>query len=116
MAARFKARKSFTVPATAGQYAPERITFPSSFGSGLAEDEGLLGISLLIESGGAAGAVAEVWLPKIGATGVDADYSLAGAGISSGQLTMALASFPGAQVRVKSGGTAGTTTVDATAD
>lgn len=116
MAARFKARKSFTVPATSGQYAPERITFPSVFGSGLAEEGGLLGITALVESGGAAGAVVEVWLPKVGATGIDADYTLAGTGITSGQLTMALASFPGAQIRVKSGGTAGTTTVDATAD
>jgi len=116
VAARFKTRSSFTVPATSGQYAPERITFPGTFASGLVPDEGLLGLTALIESNTATGATLELWLPKIGATGIDADYTVTSTTATAGAINLALASYPGAQLRVKSGGSAGTMTVSATAD
>lgn len=116
MAARYKSRVSFTVPATAGQYAPERITFPETFSATTVPDVGLLGITALIESNAATGATLELWLPKIGATGIDADYTFSGISASSGLLYQALASFPGAQLRAKSAGVAGAMVVSATAD
>ena len=115
MAARFSSRTSFAVPATSGTYAPERITFGSDNPS--TPPDALLGLTSLLESA-PAGAVVEVWLPKIGAAvpAADADYFFSGDSHTSGRITVPLASWPGAQIRVKSGGTAGTAVVNATAD
>lgn len=119
MAAILKVRTSFTVPAGNGSYAPERITIPNAFNAALSETTCLLGVTALVEASGASGAIVELWLPKVGngvTTGIDADYTYSGNFLTSGSLTWPLASYPGAQIRVKSVGSAGTTVVNATAD
>lgn len=113
MAARFSERKSFAVPAGAGSYAPERITFGSASTS--VPNAGLLGVTAVVESY-PANAVLELWLLKIGGiVGTDADYFLYKS-ITVGGETWPLASYPSVQLRVKSGGTSGTMVVNATAD
>ncbi len=115
MAARYQDRQSFNVPATSGTYAPERITFGSASTNVI--PDALLGLTSLLESA-PTGATVEIWLPKLGAAvpATDADYFYSGDSHTSGRLTVPLASYPGAQIRVKSGGTAGAAVVDATAD
>ena len=112
-APKFYERKTFAVPAGAGAYAPERITFGAP--SADVPARGLLGVTVLIESA-PTGAEVELWLPKIGAAvpAVDADYFLFQT--ISASATVALASYPGAQIRVKSGGTAGDCDVSVSAD
>lgn len=119
MPGQFRDRATFAVPATSGQYAPERITFmPPAGPAGVPTFPILLAaVTALLESG-PAGAVVELWLPKVGTTppGVDADFTYTGKGITIGSETWLLASYPGAQLRVRSGGTAGAAVVSATAD
>lgn len=111
-APQYRARVTFAVPAGAGSYAPERITFAPS--SADVPASGLLGATVLIESAPAA-AVVELFLLKVGGDPtVDADYILFKTALTSE--TVALASYPGAQIRVKSGGTAGNCVVSASAD
>lgn len=116
----YEARQTFAVPATSGQYAPERITFmPPAGPAGIRVDPlDLVGVTALIESNTATGAVLELWLPKVGTVspGVDADYVYSGKGITSGAETWPLASYPGAQLRARSAGTAGSMAVSASAD
>lgn len=110
--AQFADRKSFTVPATSGQYAPERIVMASPTAGSLSPE--LLGVTALIESAPASAAI-ELWLLRQGQDPTnDSNYSLYDSTTSS--KTWPLASFRGAQLRAKSGGTAGTMTVSATAD
>ena len=63
--------------------------------------------------------VVELWLPRIGATKgsmIDDDYKYSGKAFgASGAETWALAGYPGAQIRVKSGGTGGTAVVSCSA-
>ena len=134
---RFKRRQAFTVPTTSGNYAPERLTFGApptpvakdQFGNTLGSpvEVGLLGITFLLEATQIASCVAELWLPQLGTLSpssssgdgvapTDSNYTYSGYSISSGALTVPLASFVGAQIRVKSGGSSGTQTVSATAD
>jgi hypothetical protein len=114
MAAPFRNRVSFTVPAGAGSYAPERLTFgPAS--TGIATPS-LLGISVLIETPLIASAVVELWLLKLDADpSADASYFLYKTVSANGD-TLPLASVGGAQIRVKSGGTAGSQPVNAWSD
>lgn len=106
------ARVTFTVPATAGQYAPERIQLNSQSASVVTPT--LLGATALIEAAPASAAL-ELWLLRVnGDPTNDADYHLYDSTTAS--KTWPLASFPGAQLRAKSGGTAGSMTVSATAD
>lgn len=113
-------RTSFTVPAGAGSYAPEVMTFgvvPSTV-----IQDGLTGVTLLIETVGlATGAIFELWLPKVvGTTDTPPDISTgyfnSGLSITAGAETWALASYPGAQIRVKSAGVAGTAIANGSAD
>lgn len=136
-----KDRKTFAVPLTSGDYAAERITF-GAVSTGLAE-QSFMGVTALIESGptgaaGPSGAVVELWLPKVAdstegkASFDDADYHYAGlvvasprtavvsavstgATVSYGSATWPLAGYPGAQLRVRSGGVAGSLVVSGTA-
>jgi hypothetical protein len=109
-------RVSFTVPAGAGSYAPERLTlFPISD-----SHAGILGVMLLIEAAIAASTV-EVWMASATATDYTADVSfflssntLSGAAAASA--IFAMASWPAVQLRVKSGGTAGSLIVNASSD
>ena len=118
---REKARATFVVPATAGDYAPERITFGLPGVEPTTREEELQGITVALESG-PANAVVELWLAKVGtrpdAAGApeDGDYFYAGKALTSGYMTSSLAGYVGAQIRVKSGGTAGNAVVNATAN
>lgn len=112
-------RQEFAVPAGAGSYAPQRITF-GVVGSGQPEIA-LQGLTAAIEGSGVASAVLELWMPRLDAgtkhpsTYSDGDYSFSGKTLTaSGAETWPLAGYPGAQIRVKSGGTAGTMTVSST--
>lgn len=114
---KYKARQSFTVPATNGNYATERISLASP--SENAPSPGLLGVTIAPEPGGAADAVAELWLLQIGGDPTDdGDYFYSGKSVTSGgeATTIPLASYPGAQIRVKSGGTSGSLVVNVAAD
>lgn len=110
-----KYRVSFAVPATSGSYAPERIAF-GEVASGMPEDT-FQGVTALVE-GSVTAMVVELWLPRIGATHpkLDTDYFNTGKFLNAtGGETWALAGYPGAELRIKSGGTAGTAILNASA-
>lgn len=109
--------QAFTVPAGAGNYAPERLTIgvPPTGQPYLYFD----GLTALVRTGAPANCVAELWIGRLGATGVDGDFTYSGSNISTGpgaRVAMPLAGYPVFQIRVRSGGTSGTATVDVTAD
>lgn len=109
----------FAIPATPGAYAPERPTFGLRPASGLVVATGIGTLTAAIEVSTAAGAVLELWLPKLNAKPTvdevpdDADYFYAGRAITGGVLSASLGAYPGAQLRAKSGGAAGALTVHA---
>lgn len=108
--------QTFTVPETSGFYAPERIAF-GEVASGMPNDA-FQGVTALVETT-VASMVVELWVRKVGATypWIDDDYVYSGQALdaATGAETFALAAVPGAQIRVKSGGTAGAAVVGATA-
>lgn len=112
--ARERIKQSFTVPATSGSYAFERLTFGEvASGQKLLQIEG---ITVSVYSSVASSQV-EIWLPRVDASApfLDTDYTYSGWSLAaSGALTMPLADYTGVQVRVKSGGTSGTAVVSAT--
>jgi hypothetical protein len=108
-----ESRASFTVPAGAGSYAPERIQFNSQSTAVLSQR--LTAVTALVESA-VATAVTELWLLKAGISAdpsSDANYFLAGT-LTNG-VQFLLSDWRGAQIRVKSGGTAGSHVVSASA-
>lgn len=108
----FESRATFTVPAGSGSYAPERIQLNSQT-TGVISPR-LSSVAVLVEVA-VATAVAELWLLKAGAAADptnDANYFLFST-ISSTMLF--LPSWRGAQIRVKSGGTAGNLTASVVA-
>lgn len=108
-------QQTFTVPATPGAYAPERIAF-GEVAEGMPQDS-FMGVTASVD-GTVATMSVELWLPAVGASApfVNSDYKYSGKSIgATGAETWALAGYPGAQLRVKSGGTGGTGTVSATA-
>ena len=110
------ASQNFTVPAGAGSYAPERIQLNSQNAS--VKSELVERVTAVVEAV-VATAVAELWLLKPGADPTnDANYALYSSianAAALGGATVELADAPGAQIRVKSGGTAGTVTISASA-
>lgn len=121
MNAKEKERRSFTVPAASGSYAFERITFGNKVTLGMPED-GFMGVTVAVEGAGIASSTIELWLPRLDdgtkhpSTFVDSDYTFSGKSIAvTGAETWALAGYPGAQIRVKSGGTGGSVTIGASA-
>lgn len=112
----FAARKSFTVPSTSGQYAPEEIVFAPS--TAAVPSPGLLGVSAVVESLPASSAL-ELWLLQIEADPTNAgNWFYSGNNITAANalVTWPLASYPGAKLRAKSGGTSGSLVADASAD
>ena len=114
-----KYRQNFTVPGASALYAFERITFGVP-GANSPEDS-FIGVTAVVEAS-VATSVVELWLPRISdgtkhpSTFIDSDYVFSGESIAAtGAETWALAGYPGAQIRVKSGGTSGTATISATA-
>ena len=111
-----KMDQTFTVPAASGSYAFERGTV-GDVKAGMVQDT-FQGITVSVYTSVAA-MVVELWLPRIGATPgalIDADYKYTGKSIgATGSETWKLAGYPGAQIRVKSGGTAGTAVVSISA-
>ena len=108
-------QQAFTVPSTSGSYAPERIAF-GEVASGMPQ-ESFQGVTVSVDTT-VATMVVELWLPAFGSDfpRIDGDYKYAGKAINAtGAETWALAGYPGAQIRVKSGGTAGAAVVSATA-
>lgn len=110
-----EARTSFTVGAVAGVYATEEIIFG---GTSATRSPSLTAVTALVETLGlATDAVVELWLLKIGGAPATAgDWIYTGESLTSGAETWPLASWPGAKIRVKSGGTAGTAIISAAAD
>jgi hypothetical protein len=109
--------QTFTVPETEDQYAPERLTLGARQAATVLPED-FLGVSFVIEEI-PAGASAEIWLPKLAGDvpDPDDDYFFSGEAATSGVKTIALASWPGgAQIRVKSGGAAGSAVVHGVAD
>lgn len=118
-------RQTFTVPAASGSYAPERLTFGEKK-SGMAWDS-FQGVTASVDaSGSVTSMVVELWLPRVWKEGdttatdgsrLDSDYSYSGLALdaATGAETWALAGWPGAQIRVKSGGTGGTASISACA-
>lgn len=109
-------RVSFTVPAGAGSYAPERILLLPVSDSHV----GLLGLQLLVEAAIAASTI-EVWMASAAATDytLDASFFLSSmtfSGAAAGSTYFPLISWPAVQLRVKSGGTSGSLIVNASAD
>lgn len=118
-----KYRQAFVVPATSGNYASERITF-GAVSSGQIEQY-FRGIMALAEGPLVTGCTVELWLRKVAdsteaASAMDdLDYTLAGTNFTpltvAGGIAWTLHAWPGAQIRVKSGGTQGTQNVSAAA-
>lgn len=108
----FQTRQAFTVPVTLGVYAPERVVLSSTNTSVISPP--LLGVTVLVEAAPAS-ATYELWLLQVNADPtVDGNYLFYD--FASAGKTWALASFRGAQIRCKSGGVAGTTTLSVSAD
>lgn len=110
-------RQAFTVPSTSGAYAPERIAF-GEVAAGVAP-MGFEAVTASVDVS-VTSMVVELWLPKVGIAGgahLDTDYTYSGQALdaATGAETFVLARYPGAQIRVKSGGTAGTAVVSASA-
>lgn len=120
-----KGRVSGTVPGTSGNYMEERITF-GAVGVGELE-QSFMGVTALLESAPAS-VVLELWLPKVtvgsnlASDRTDSDYFFSGYAVypigtavtptgaqaaSYGSATWSLAGYPGAQLRLKSGGVGG---------
>lgn len=117
-AAKSRGRISANVPSVSGQYAEEVITFgPVGVGD---TEEYYREIGVLVENL-VAGAVVELWLAKVTPSGTLASDRAFGDYFNSSLTPLstqafqkwALGAWPGAQVRVKSGGTAGIMAVSA---
>jgi hypothetical protein len=108
--------QSFTVPAASGSYAPERWTF-GDVKAGQPWDA-FQGVTASVHTS-VATMVVELWIMRTGATKgsvIDGDYKYSGKSFgATGMETWALAAYPGGQIRVKSGGTAGTAVVSCSA-
>lgn len=114
--AKYELRQTFTVSATAGAYAAEKIALA---GGAVVRSLPLDAVTALVESvGTAAGAVTELWLLKVGGDPTaDADYFLSSNTLTGvGGTSWPLASWRGAQLRVKSAGAAGSVVVSAMGD
>lgn len=110
-----KYQVTFSLPAESGSYSAERITF-GDVASGMVEDS-FQGVTVSVDTS-VATMVVELWLPKVGSTypRIDDDYKYTGKSIgATGSETWALAGYPGAQIRVKSGGVAGDPVISASA-
>lgn len=110
-------QQTFTVPVTSGSYAPERIAF-GEVPVGLAPMS-FEGVTATVNTSITA-MVVELWLPRVGiASGahLDTDYTYSGQALdaATGGETFVLAGYPGAQIRVRSGGTDGSAVVSASA-
>lgn len=108
-------QQNFTVPVGAGSYAPEEIVFAGNANTRSLGNQGLtVAVAAVVAT-----AVLEVWLLK----SPELDPSVAGNWAFAYTVTAAalgatrwyLDNWPGVKVRVKSGGTAGTVTVSASA-
>lgn len=108
--------QTFTVPSASGSYAFERWTC-GEVRTGQAQDA-FQGVTVSVYTS-VSDMVVELWLPRIGAIPgalVDGDYTYTGKFIgATGSETWALAAYPGAQIRVRSGGTGGTAVVSCSA-
>jgi hypothetical protein len=114
-------RATFNVPVGAGNYANERITL-GAVGPGT-RSVSFSEITALAEAPFLAGATVELWLRKVAdgteAAGsmTDEDYTLAGTNFTgltaAGAQRWAVSAWPGAQIRVKSGGAMGVMSVSA---
>ena len=110
-------QQTFTVPAASGSYAFERIAF-GEVKAGQAP-EMFEGITASVDTT-VATMVVELWLGRVGVAGgahINTDYTYSGQALdaATGGETFALAGWPCAQIRVKSGGTSGSAVVSATA-
>jgi hypothetical protein len=96
-------RLSFTVPVTSGNYAPEKLDLGG---------RAVLELSLLIEAL-PAGAALEVWFLRVSGDPTNAAHYVLGKSFNATGLQdmIPLASWPGVELRVKSGGASGTATV-----
>jgi|GEM_PF-6301409 len=113
--AREWASQSFTVPVTSGSYAPERLTFGDQTG---VLSPGYDGVTVHVHAS-VATMVVELWLPRVGAVApyVNSDYKYSGEALAAdtGSKNYLLSGYPGAQFRVRSGGTAGAAELSASA-
>ena len=110
MAAPLRDRVSFTVPAGAGSYAPERLQFSGRTASDAPSN--ITSLTALVEAT-VASAVYEIWLLKVGGDPTnDAHYFNSGLTITNGT-RVPLSQVDGLQIRAKSGGTAGSAVLNA---
>lgn len=110
---------SFTVPGVSGNYASERITFGAV---GVGEiGQSFREVTALVEGPFVSGATLELWLPRVAdgteaaSARTDADYFNSGLTplTSTGAVRWQVSAWPGAQIRVKSGGVPGSLVVSA---
>jgi hypothetical protein len=107
---------SFTVPAGAGSYAPETIDFSSQNAAVLSEQ---IERVTAVVAAAVATAVLELWFLDVASDPTNAgNYHLFGPianGAAVGGATVEVADYRGVQIRAKSGGTAGSVVVSASA-
>jgi hypothetical protein len=115
-------RQVFTVPTPSGNYANERVTV-GAVAAGVSEGA-YQRAEVLVEGSGNSpfvpSSVVEVWFPRLDLNGVgtDQDYTFGGSSYSmtsAGMYAFELGAATGFQVRVKSGGSAGSQAVTVTA-
>ena len=106
--------QAFTVPATVGSYAPERLTFGEPAAG--VSPKAIRQVAAFTQGTAIATAVVELWVLRVGASVpfLDGDYTYVGQTATAWNV-WELAGLPGCQLRVKSGGTGGTHTVSASA-
>jgi hypothetical protein len=115
-----RGRITANVPNISGDYATETIVF-GAVGSPGTQEQSFMGVTALFE-GSLAGASLELWLPHVTdptvtkAAQINVDYFFSGKSIvTTGAETWPLAGYPGAMIRVKSGGPGGAIKVSASA-
>lgn len=115
-------RKTFAIGSTSGDYASERITFGAV--SAGTQDQSFVEVTVLAEAPFVSGAAVELWLPQVmdsslSSPSARADGNYFNSGITplqaAGSQRWVFSAWPGAQLRVKSGGVSGSLTLSASA-
>lgn len=111
MAAPLRDRVSFTVPAGAGIYATETITFAGRTAADLGQ-LAITALTALIEATVAA-AVYEIWLLKVNGDPTNTNHYFNSGLTITNSAQVLLSQVEGLQIRAKSGGTAGSAIINA---
>lgn len=115
MPAAYRGSQEFTVPAEAGQLAPEVLTLARGTSTDAAD--AIYGVQTLLTTDLPSKASVELWLLRVGGSSrKNSDFAFSGLATSARSGAWGLCAWDGAQIRVRSGGAPGIVAVSATAD